>query len=260
LRTIYLARIDWLGILSTHLTADSLWAAFSDVLQAAIDLCVPVKYMRNNAYVKCKRWYPAALRRAISRKRCLWHLKRKSPGNTDVSAAYRDAEHKCRNLMQQYEMKREQKVIECNNAGTFYNFIKNKLSCKRGLGALNNDNGDVITDDIERAILLNDYFVSMCTNDNGIIPDLDRVVPENSNLENIEFTPENIYAAIRKLRISGASGPHGFSPRLFKTLASCLSAPLSLLFSSFMLIGKIPQNWKHAVVTPVYKNGSASCV
>jgi len=125
---------------------------------------------------------------------------------------------------------------------------------------LNNDNGNVITDESERANLLNDYFDSMCTSDNGIIPDLDLVVPENSNLENIEFTPDNIYAAIRKLKISGTSGPDGFPPRLFMTLASCLSAPLSLLFSSFMLIGKIPQNWKHAVVTPVYKNGSASCV
>jgi len=107
-------------------------------------------------------------------------------------------------------MKREQNVIECNYAGTFFNFINNKLSCRRGLGALNNDNGDVITDDSERANLLNDYFVSMCPSDNGIIPDLDRVVPENSNLENIEFTPDNIYAAIRKLRISGASGPDGY--------------------------------------------------
>jgi len=137
--------------------------------------------------------------------------------------------------MQQYEMKREQKVIECNNAGNFYNFINNKLSCKRGLGPLNNDNSDVITDDIERANLLNDYFVSMCTSDNGIIPDLDRFVPENSNLENIEFTPDNIYAAIRKLRISGASGPDGFPPRLFQTLASCLSAPLSLPYCSHRL-------------------------
>jgi len=67
---------------------------------------------------------------------------------------------------------------------------------------LNNDNGDVITDDGDRANLLNDYFAFMCTSDNGIIPDLDRVVPENSNLENIEFTPDNIYAAIRKLRVS----------------------------------------------------------
>jgi len=43
-------------------------------------------------------------------------------------------------------MKREQKVIECNNAGTFFNIINNKLSCTRGLGALNNDNGNVITE------------------------------------------------------------------------------------------------------------------
>jgi len=50
------------------------------------------------------------------------------------------------------------------------------------------------------------------------------------------------------------------TPRLSKTLASCLSAPLSLPFSSFMSIGKVPQNWKHAVVTPVYKNRSAPCV
>jgi len=149
-------------MLSTHLTADSLWAAFSDVLQAAIDLCVPVKYMRNNANVKCKRWYPAVLiRRAISRKRCLYMaFEGKSPGNTDVFEAYRDAEHKCRNIMQQYEMKREQKVFECNNTGTFFNFLNNKLSHKRGLGALNNDNGNVITDDSERANPLNDYFVS----------------------------------------------------------------------------------------------------
>jgi hypothetical protein len=91
----YIAGIDWLDIQTTHLTADSLWAAFSEVLQAAIDLCVPVKYVRNNANVKCERWCPAAFRRAISRKRCLRRMKRKSPDNTDLFAAYRDAEHKC---------------------------------------------------------------------------------------------------------------------------------------------------------------------
>jgi len=86
--------------------------------------------------------------------------KRESPDNTDAIAAYREAEYKCRNLMQQYEMKREQKVIECNNDGTFFNFINNNISCKRGIGALNNDNGDLITDDGDRANLLNDYFAS----------------------------------------------------------------------------------------------------
>jgi len=48
-------------------------------------------------------------------------------------------------------MKREQNVIECNSAGTFFNFINDKLLCKRGLRALNDDNGDLIIDDGDRA-------------------------------------------------------------------------------------------------------------
>jgi len=169
-----------------------------------------------------------------------------------VFAAYREAEHKCRILMQHYEMKREQKVIECSNTGTFFNFINNKLSCKCGLGALNNDNGDLITDDGDHANLLNDYFASMYTSDNGIIPDLDRVVPENSNLENIEFTrdPDNIYAAIRKLRISGACGPDGFPHRLFKTIASCLSATL-LMYYGGLQTGNAFLNWKNRIMNLV---------
>jgi len=71
----------------------------------------------------------------------------------------------------------------------------------------------------------------------SVFDPLASVVPENSNLENIEFTPDKIYSAIRKLKISGASGPDaGFPPRLFKTLASCLSAPLSLLFCLCRLV------------------------
>jgi len=58
----------------------------------------------------------------------------------------------------------------------------------------------------------------------------------------------------------GASSPDGFTLRLFKTLAGSSAEPLSLLFASFMSIGKIPQYWKHAVVTPVYRNGSAVIV
>jgi len=32
------------------------------------------------------------------------------------------------------------------------------------------------------------------------------------------------------------------------------------MFSSFMSIGKVPEVWKHALVTPVYKSGPASSI
>ena len=120
-----------------------------------------------------------------------------------------------------------------------------------GLGAVKDDNGNVLTGDTERANILNDYFTSMCTEDNGVVPVIDHIVPNDSNLESIAFTPESVFNAIKKLTLGGASGPGGFRPRLFANLANSLVAPLSLLFTSFMSVGKVPLAWKHAIVTPV---------
>ena len=39
-----------------------------------------------------------------------------------------------------------------------------------------------------------------------------------------------------------------------------IAEPVSLIFTSFMSVGKIPSEWSHAIVTPVYKRGSASSV
>ena len=103
----YIAGVDWLSLLSTNLTTDSLWSAFSNVLQTAIDLFVPVNYIRRDNSVKCRRWYPAALRRAIVRKRCLWRKQLESPDDERLLAAYHGAEQKCGILLREYEIKRE---------------------------------------------------------------------------------------------------------------------------------------------------------
>ena len=258
----YLSGIDWLSVLSTELTSDSLWAAFGAIMQVAIDTYVPTKNLSTNASAKCNRWYPAAVKRAVARKRCLWRKHRENPGDPVIRAAYRKAHWTYRQEVRKFEIKREQRVIERDNAGSFFRFVNSKLSCKRGLGALTSESGDVITDDLERANLLNAYFTSMCTDDNGTSPTFDRVagLPVDSDIETIVFTPGLVNAAIKKLKLGGASGPDGLPPRLFKKLADSIAGPdgLSLMFTSFMSIGKIPEEWKHAVVTPVYKNGSAS--
>ena len=162
--------------------------------------------------------------------------------------------------MREYEIKQEQKIIDSNNAGGFYRFVNAILSCKRGIGALKKDNGDVGLTDVERANLLNDYFASVTVKDNGSMPVFDRVVPDDAKLESVDFTVENVFAAIKKLKAGGSSGPDGFPPVLFKKLAGIVAEPLSLIFNSFMSVGKIPREWAHAIVTPVYKSGSASSV
>ena len=186
--------------------------------------------------------------------------KRNDPSSAVVAAAYHTAELKCRRLLRDYEIKKEQKIIECNNAGSFYRFVNKKLSCRRGLGALHNNMGDVIVSDAERADLLNSYFSSVCTTDNGIMPIFERSVPDNVVIDSVEYTPGKVRAAIKKLKAGGSCGPDGYPPMLFKRTADCIAEPLSLMFTSLMSVSKIPMEWSHSIVTPVYKNGAASNV
>ena len=129
----------------------------------------------------------------MARKRCLWRKHRENPGDPRgiTRAAYRKADRTYRQEVRKFEIKREQRVIERDNASSFFRFVNSKLSCKRGLGALTSESGDVMTDDLERANLLNAYFTSMCTDDNGTSPTVDRVagLPVDSDIETIVFTP-----------------------------------------------------------------------
>jgi len=83
----YLFSVNWLNVVTVNHTVDSLWNAFSNVLQTAIDLYVPKKSAINCANTKCQRWYLAALRRAISRKRCQWRKKKDDLSNTNLAAS-----------------------------------------------------------------------------------------------------------------------------------------------------------------------------
>jgi len=54
----------------------------------------------------CLQYYPAALHRTISRKRCLWRKMRDDPSNTNIAASYTTSEHGCKKLEWDYGMKK----------------------------------------------------------------------------------------------------------------------------------------------------------
>jgi hypothetical protein len=134
------------------------------------------------------------------------------------------------------------------------------LSNKKGVGALHASDGNVVIDDGQRANLLNNYFSSVCTADDGNKPSICRVVPDGASLDTVDFSPAKVLAAIKKLKYSKSGGPDGFLPYLFKRLAPALAEPLSLIYGSLMSVGRIPSEWAHAFVTPIYKGGNASDV
>ena len=66
------------------------------------------------------------------------------------------------------------------------------LSCTTDIGALLNKNGDLVTDDLTRANMLNDYFASVGQVDNGAAAPSDREVPPHVSLETVHFSAEKV--------------------------------------------------------------------
>jgi len=82
----------------------------------------------------------------------------------------------------------------------------------------------------------------MCTADNGTNPAFNCIdgLTDDSNVETIMFL---VHFQSGKSKVK-----------------SYLAESLSLMFTSFMSISKVPEEWKHALVTSVYNRGLASNV
>ena len=64
-----------------------------------------------------------------------------------------------------------------------------------------------------------------------------------------------VFHLLQNLKVHKACGPDGISICLLKETAEVASI-LLLIFRASLKQGKIPKEWKHAHVTPVFKNGN----
>ena len=108
--------------------------------------------------------------------------------------------------------------------------------------------------------MLNNYLSSVCTLDDGLTPDVVPLVSQNDGINNISFSPVFVARALCKVKLSNSCGPDGLTSVLFNKLSKSLAHPLSLIFESIISIGKVPDEWCSAIVTPVHKGGLASII
>ena len=56
-----------------------------------------------------------------------------------------------------------------------------------------------------------------------------------------------------RLKPNLSCGPDGLPPLLFKRLKDSLAYPLALIFTQLFSVGIIPDEWKNAIISPVFK-------
>ncbi|KGL83727.1 RNA-directed DNA polymerase from mobile element jockey, partial [Tinamus guttatus] len=60
---------------------------------------------------------------------------------------------------------------------------------------------------------------------------------------------------LRKLDTHKSMGPDGMHTRVLRELADVIAKPLSIIFERSRRMGEVPEDWKKANVTPVFKKG-----
>jgi len=258
---LYLSGVDWYGMLSLNLSPNDLWSALRDKIFEAATLFVPTTNCVPTAAKRSRRkLYPKNIRNSLARKRCLWRAHRKDPGNSRLFIRYKKCETECRNMIHKHELAKEAKVISADNIGSFYKFVNNRLTCSTGIATLLDDDGNAVTSDTDKAELLNQYFGSVCTIDDCQLPRLKQVVPDDVKFNSVDFSVNAVLRVLKKLKTKSAPGPDKLPSVLYKNLSFSLAEPLSLLFASCQSVGKIPDEWRSAIVTPLYKGGISSAV
>jgi len=253
----YLSTVDWDRFMSENLTADAIWSNFKLLLFGAFDLFIPWRWTPLHR-TKALRRYPANIRKLINKKKLLWRVCRCQPNNQVLKSRYRQVQTECREALKNYELSKELQVIESHNTGSFYKYVNRKLSRSCGVSCLRDRNGLPVTDDMSKSNMLNEYFSSVGTVDNGEVPYFPRQVPTNAAIDGIHFDEIIVLRVINKIKPKLSHGPDGIPPLVIKKVGPHIAYPLARFFESFMSVGQVPGDWKSAIITPIYKKGLSS--
>ena len=117
------------------------------------------------------------------------------------------------------------------------------------------DKGIIHTNDKDNAEILNNQFSSVFTTDDGTSPEV-KGPKATTPIGDITFTKNGILKLLNELNPSKASGPDGISARILKECSEVIVDTLILIFTASLQQGKIPDEWRKATISPLFKGGN----
>ena len=166
----------------------------------------------------------------------------------------------CKKEIKKAKKKHEENIAKgCKeDPSKFWKYVNDRCKTNVGISSLRDKDGNLKTSDKERADILNEFFTSVfLKEDMTNIPNMgEGSFSKGKIMSDIEITPESVEKKLNALKPNKAQGPDQIPPRVLKELSKELAVPLSILFKKSIEEGKIPEEWKFAEVTAIFKKGN----
>ena len=255
---------DWTRILDNDI--DTATTQFICTLHEAAISSIPTTIRKHKS--NQKPWVTTELRKNIRRRDRLFKLAKHKPTeyNWNRWRFQRNLVTSINRRLKHEHMHRlvQKLITHKRDPYKYHQTLRNITGRQRDdtIPPLARPDGDIVTDDFDKATLLNDYFASQST---VHVPNT-HVPPQNNistapvpALDNIETTENEVLQMLNSLDANKSTGPDNLPIKLLKMTALLIAKPLSQLFNMSLSSGKYPNAFKEANVRPIFKNkGSPS--
>ena len=266
----------------TLVNTNDLWLRFRVSLEAGINQFIPHKTARSKDSLP---WITNELRKLMRKQAKLYLRKKRSGKSSDLNSFKQVKQLIQKKLRQAYWSYVDNLVTPEENDNKFSGFIPLLIRrgmkrfwtyikhCKKdhtGIAPLRNENG-ILQDHPEgKAEVLNKQFCSVftdrvplslaqqCSQALDAPPSGEFTSDSDSNIPVMEkFTigAEGVSKLLGGLKPHKATGPDQIRPLVLRELGTEITPILQFIFQKSLTTGRLPDDWKHANVVPIYKKG-----
>ena len=271
-----LLKLNWQNELGRREGIQNKWAFFKDKVKQVTKECVPEAGIKvgpnsgNRSRTNANLPMDKRLWTKIKLKQRLWtRLKRMrelgvSTSNTGYKKAdieYRKINNQVRGASRKAVKKKEREISSQikKKPKAFWKYAESKMRIKTKIQQLymNESKSQLTSNDKEKAqVLANQFSKVFVEEPGGDLPNCtNRLAPA---FNNIEVTQAKVRKLLKKLKISKSPGPDGIHPRILKEALDELVEPITILFKCSFEQGELPEDWRIAFITAIYKKGDKS--
>ena len=143
-----------------------------------------------------------------------------------------------------------------NNNKKFWTYIKSLRKDNHGIPPLNL-NDTVISENLHKANVFNDYSKSVFTTENlQSFPD--KGPNPHPDIDDITISSPGILKLLNNLNANKATGPDRICARVLRETSSIIAPILTIIFQCSLDTGIIPEDWKTANIVPIHKKNDRS--
>ena len=250
-----IGKVKWEQVVNEDDHVNKQWKNFSDIIKENMDKHIPKRKivpgrkkkhltpLDKNAVKKIKKKHRAWTRFMESRESKHYQI-------------YCQLRNKVRSITRKSRILHEKAIAAeaKSNPKKFWNFAKSQTKVKETISNLKTKNATTSTDE-EKAEVLLEQFTSVFTEDPpGDVPGFDKREVE-FEVPLLTITQDMVYKKLDSINKTKSAGPDEIHPRVYYELRDVITTPLTTLFNSSLSQKEIPDDWRLANISPIFKKG-----